>query len=155
MKLVRVQNWNEVKKIIEDCFSGDEELLEKYHIKAGTSLEECVEDTYDVLKNGSNYDFEFYKVENDQLVGFVGMEPESKYLTTFCLKKEFRTEKNKDELWGLIVSVLNEGFRCGLYQKNLRAINFLIKNGCEVVTRSEYDNKPVVILNYKKEVVCR
>lgn len=160
MKLIasKVQNWSEVRSIICECFSGDNELVSKYHIKAGTSLEECVEDTFNVLKTGVNFDFEFYKVLNSAGVvcGFIGVEPGINFLTTFCLKKRYRLNEYKDALWNLIVEIFKgESFNSGLYKKNERAINYLIKNGCEIKSESRYNDHPIVIINYlKKEVIC-
>jgi hypothetical protein len=157
IKISKVQSWKEIKSIVLDCFRDDEDLLTIYHIKAGSSLSECVEDTYNVLKTGTNYDFTFYKLVNDAGVvcGFVGVEPESKHLTTFCLKKRYRVKEYKDSLWKIIVGFLGEEFNCGLYAKNERAINFLTKNGCSINIKSTYNNNDIVILKHlKKEAIC-
>lgn len=154
----KVQNWEEVKSIIHECFSGDKELIEKYHIKAGTSLEECVEDTFNVLKTCVNFDFEFYKVMNKSgiVCGFIGVEPAGCFLTTFCIKQRYRVSEYKDAFWNLIMKIFKgESFNSGLYKKNDRAINYLIKNGCEIKSESKYNDHPIVIINYlKKEVIC-
>jgi hypothetical protein len=153
MKIERVQNWEEVKAIIQDCFSGDDDLINKYHIKAGSPLYDCVDDTFNVLRYYTNNDFEFYKVTEGETIGFIGIEPGLNYLTTFCLKMEHRTEKNKFELWCFIRDLL-KNFNCALYKKNQRAITYLIKCGCKVIERKNYNNEPIVILNYKKEETC-
>lgn len=150
--MIRVQKWEEVEEIIKDCFSGDEDLLNKYHIKAGHGLDECVSDTINVLKNYTSFDFEFYKMEEEEPVGFIGIEPSLKYLTTFCVKKEYR---GKVDLWKHILELMGDEFKCALYGKNTRAINFLLRNGCRVVKEGLYDNETIIILNYKKEDICR
>jgi hypothetical protein len=155
MRLSKAQNWSMIKSIIHECFSGDEGLVNKYHIKSGTSLKECVEDTCSVLKDFTNFDFEFYKVmDGEMVVGFIGVEPEIKFLTTFCLKKEYRSKEYKDGLWKLIVGFFNgENFNSGLYKKNERAIKYLVDNGCEIKSEGQYNDHPIVVLNYlKKEV---
>lgn len=156
MNLSKVQRWEEVKSTVKECFSGDVDLIEKYHVKAGASLDECVEDTYNVLKNFTNKDFEFYKIIDGEVVGFLGIEPEGNYLTTFCLKKEYRDKKYKEDLWDLIVGIFKgENFSCGLYSKNERAINYLLNKGCSIGIKSIYNEHPIVILNYlKKEESC-
>lgn len=156
MILCRVQRWEEIKSIVEECFSGDIDLVEKYHIKSGTSLNECVEDTFMVLKNFTNPDFMFYKIIDTEVCGFIGIEPEGGHLTTFCLKNGYRSSENKERLWDLIVESFNGGnFNCGLYSKNERAINYLLSKGCKIGMRSIYNENPIVILNYiKKEVIC-
>lgn len=157
MKLFKVQRWEEVKSIVQECFERDDDLVNKYHIKSGTSLEECVEDTFNVLKNFTNFDFEFYKVVDKEICGFIGIEYSGGHLTTFCLKKEYRTKEYKEGLWNLIVELFKgESFNCGLYSKNERAINYLLDNGCSIGMRSLYNEHPIVILNYlKKEELCR
>jgi hypothetical protein len=157
IKIQRAQNWDEIKNIVLECFRDDEALLNKYHIKAGSSLSECVDDTCGVLKNGTNYDFTFYKLVNDagMICGFIGVEPDSKHLTTFCLKKRYRVKEYRDSLWKIIVGFLGEDFNCGLYAKNYPAINFLTKNGCIESIKSTYNNNDIVILKHiKKEEIC-
>jgi hypothetical protein len=153
MEAVRVQNWEEVKSIIQECFAGDVDLIGKYHIKSGTSFYECVDDTFNVLRYYTNDDFEFYKIVEEDTIGFFGIEPGLDYLTTFCLKVKHRTEKNKHEMWKLIVEKMGE-FNCALYAKNKRAITYLIKCGCKVKQRSNHNNEPIIILNFKKEESC-
>lgn len=154
MKLVKAQNWEDVKDTVKICFSNDKKLINEFHIKAGSSLDACVDDTYTVLKQYTAFDFEFYKVVDGEVIGFVGIEPSIEHLTTFCLKNGFRTNENKDKLWQLINGLFENGFKCGLYLKNSRAINYLLKRGCTVKCESEYNGNPIVVLNYKKEVTC-
>ncbi len=157
IKIQRAQNWGEIKSTVLECFRDDEALLSKYHIKAGSSLMECVEDTCSVLKNGTNLDFTFYRLINDAglICGFIGVEPDSKHLTTFCLKKRYRVKEYKESLWKIIVGFLGEEFNCGLYEKNNPAINFLTRNGCVVHVKSKYNENDIVILKHlKKEAIC-
>lgn len=157
IKIVRSQNWEDIKSVVLECFRDDHDLLNKYHIKAGSSLSECVEDTCSVLKNGTNFDFTFYKLINDAgiICGFLGVEPDSSHLTTFCLKKRYRVKEYKDSLWKIIVGFLGEEFNCGLYAKNERAVNFLLKNGCSIGIKSTYNDNDIVILKHlKKEAIC-
>ena len=154
MKIEKVQERKEIKSIVEKCFNGDNDLIEKFHIKAGTCLEDCIEDTCNVLENYTCWDFEFYKVIDKEVIGFIGIEPMISHLTTFCLIKERRTKENKEKLWELIGELLPGGFNCGLYKKNERAIKYLITNGCTVKRESVYNNEPIIILNFKKEVLC-
>jgi hypothetical protein len=153
MKIEKVQDRKEIKSVVEKCFSGDDELINKYHIKAGTCLEDCVEDTCNVLENYTCWDFEFYKIIDKDVIGFIGFEPSISHLTTFCLIKEHRTEKNKKGMWTFINYLLPEGFNSALYKKNERAIKYLTHNGCTVKSESVYNNEPIVILNFKKEVL--
>jgi hypothetical protein len=155
MKLVQVQHWEDIKSIVEECFSGDEDLLNKYHIKAGRGLDECVADTYNVLKMYTAFDFEFYKIDDDGLVGFIGVEPSIRHLTTFCLKKQCRTKENKWKLWEMINSFFEKGFMCGIYKRNSRAIKFLTDNGCVIFKETEINGHPIVVIDFKKEVICR
>ena len=150
MKLVQVQHWEDIKSIVKECFDNDEKLISEYHVLAGKGLEECVEDSYNVLKLYTAYDFEFYKIDDDGLIGFVGIEPSIRHLTTFCLKKQHRTKENKWKLWELITSKFEKGFMCGLYKRNSRAINYLLDNGCLIFKESEINGHPIVVLNYKK-----
>lgn len=155
MRLYIVKNRDEIKSIVRECFSTDSELIDEFHIKAGTSSEECIDDTCNVLFNQTYGDFEFYKIlKSDRLIGFIGIEPSAKYLTTFCLKKKDRNEGNKKELFQSIIKLLGEEFSCALYAKNRRAIKYLIKQGMEISEGGIFNEHVFEKLTYKKEVLC-
>lgn len=151
MKLEKVQDRKEIKSIVEKCFDGDVELIEKFHIKSGTSLGECADDTCNVLENYTCFDFEFYKIIDKDVCGFIGIEPSISHLTTFCLIKESRTKENKEKLWELIRELLPGEFNCGLYKKNERAIKYLLNNGCTVKSEGIYNEHSIQILNFKNQ----
>lgn len=114
------------KPIIKECFSSDNELLEKYHIYSGKGIDSCVEKTFQDLSSlKDNYKF-FKVISEDKLVGFFGIEKVENLigLSGFFIKPEYR--KNKQEFWKLIKKEMNyKPFLCGIFKKNTRAINFL------------------------------
>jgi hypothetical protein len=159
--LTEIENRDEIKDIVYECFSGDSDLIERYHIKSGSSLRDCAEDTFRVLKDETTEDFRFYKVTDHKgvLCGFIGVdliESDINNLTTFCLKPGYRSEENKEELWQLIMEIFRGGgFVCALYSKNERAINYLLKRGCNLFNADTHNGHPVDVLYYlKKEELC-
>lgn len=126
MNLIKCDNYYD---IILDCFLTDNDLINTYHIESGTSVENCAKRTSDDLKKGSNLDF-FKVVKDSQVIGFFGSESidDNKFLTGFFLKPEYRTKEGLTEFWSMIKSYFKKDFLVGIYSKNTRAIEFLVKN---------------------------
>lgn len=62
---------------------------------------------------------------------------QKRILVSFCLKPEFRTWSCVSSFWEEIKKNLGASFVCYLYNKNTRAINFLIKGGMKIKKTNE------------------
>ena len=121
---------NNYKLIIEDCFKTDQELLNKWHIESGNGLENCVIRTYNDLINAN---VKVYSLkENNNLIGFFGIE-ESTYLSGFFIKPEYRKKEYITQFWNIVNKEFNnKKFYSGIYKKNNKAYNFLLKNNGKI-----------------------
>lgn len=129
------------KTIISECFESDPELIEKWHIEAGSSLENCINRTFNDL---NKFNVTFYKLNIDnKLVGYFGVEGNS-FLTGFFLKPEFRTKKYILEFWNIVDSKFDNSYMIGIFQKNQRASAFLRKKASSFF---EYDQAIYFIVN--------
>lgn len=120
---------NNYKDYLTECFATDKDLIQKWHIESGTDLETCVNRTFNDLQE-NNVKF-FVLLENNHLIGYFGKElnNNSLYLTGFFIKPEFRTKENIRKFWDCINTEFMGGtFFCGVYKKNIPALNFLRRN---------------------------
>lgn len=112
------------RELLTKFYSSDKDLISIHHVLAGSSLEECIEKTYNDLLN---VEISYLK-ENDEIIGYYGLE-KGKYcnfLVGFFIMPENR--KNT-RFWEEIESNLPENTYCGLFSNNKRAIRFLEKKG--------------------------
>lgn len=119
---------NYYKGVIRECFSSDEELLNKWHISAPADVDICTNRTFEDLKEASN--FEFYELKQEgQTVGFFGVEKrtDNNFLTSFFLKPDYRTENDKTEFWKCVKEKAGNSFFSAIEYKNTRAFQFLSK----------------------------
>jgi hypothetical protein len=148
LKYKKIDN---IRDLVTLCYSEDEEMIETYHVIAGSSLHDCIEDTVNVLeKDGES----FYQVElNGDIVGYFGdtfkFVP---YLTTFFIRNKFRNKDVFSEFWNLIKKHFdNRIFFTGLYCKNTRAIKHIQKYGGELFERIKQNNKDGYVFIFNKE----
>lgn len=137
----------EYKAILNECFSEDEELLNKYHIEAPASLSTCVEKTHLDLQNAQ---VQFYTLlNNDKLIGYFGMETGT-FLTGFFIKPEYRNKEIIKEFWNIVNNKFNnKEFYCGIYKKNERAMKFLEKNNGRLWMEIPESNAVFFVFNEK------
>src|SRR4051812_3169984 len=87
--------------ILHQGFSSDKELIDTYHIQSGGSVEDCVNRTFEDLKQ-ADISFEFFVVNKDNnFVGFFGSEKLGtiNYLTTIFVKPEYRNSEDLKSFW--------------------------------------------------------
>lgn len=112
------------KSVITECFSTDTDLIEKWHIESGSNLETCANRTFNDLQD---IDVNFYKLMiNNSVVGFFGIE-DNKFLTGFFLKPEIRKSKHIQDFWNIVDSKFSDSYMIGIFKKNERAKEFLLK----------------------------
>lgn len=112
---------------VREVFERDEKLIDEYHIKAGSGLEECVRDTVERLHGCNELEFYLLEDEDGYFVGYFGKE--GNVLTTFGIVKEYRNKEVSDGFWKVVKENMGGEIICGLYNRNTRAIEWLKKNG--------------------------
>jgi hypothetical protein len=136
----------QLTKLVQISFEGDKELVDTYHVRSGINLEVCVNSTLHTIEDTSRlYDLKYFKVLKDSKpIGFhvTGKD----FLYSFGININWRKKDILIQWWNFICKELNNNFMCMLYIKNTRAINFLIRNGMEIINE---DGK-LVTLKYSK-----
>jgi len=136
------------EKYVEDAFSGDKELFEKYHIIRSTE-DNCIKDTINKIEEfydniSSSMSYKFYGLKEDgKIVGyFTKCEiKEGKYneiLHSFGININHRNKKTFKRFMEILENFFDDRIVVGLYKKNTRAISFLEKNNF-LITQIEDD----------------
>jgi hypothetical protein len=131
---------------IMNAFEGDYELVDKYHY-INSDYIECVTDTYLKIKDAQNkYPLDMYEIKmGEEIIGYVVICKTYNFLYSFGINVNQRTPKNMEYFFKKIAILFNGGFTCGLWAKNMRAIEYLLKNGMEIYKRE--DNQVHLIYN--------
>lgn len=118
--------------ILRYCYSNDKDLIEKFHVVAGTGLINCINKTIEDFKD-MHESFKFYTIKKDEsLFGYFGTEfiNDTNFLTSFFIMPEFRNKEDSKEFWNIIFNHFdNKPFITGIYSNNTRASKWLEKNG--------------------------
>lgn len=120
---------------IYEYFKDDTELLWYFDpLSTAVNNEQASLEIYHKLVGYSNdYRCEFVRVEH----GYIFYAKprwffQKKMLISFCLKPEFRTAPYISDFWNQIRKNLGNHFVCYLYNRNTRAMNFLLRGGMKV-----------------------
>ncbi len=127
---------DDLRPLVEYAFTGDRELIEKYHITGG-SLKDCVDSTMEAIMDVNNvYGLKCYDVYLfADKIGYATFGPE--FLHSFGINIKFRTKEILNDWWKLMNKIMSDFF-CTLHSKNTRAINFLKRQG--MIVHSEGEN---------------
>lgn len=140
----------DIKNLIKDHFKTDDELIKLYHLKSGTDVETCAEQTFQDLQHTDNSSFKFYEIlDNETSVGYFGTEF-GIYLTTIFINPLYRNKDKVSIIWSLIKSRLHSEFNTAIYKKNTRALNFYLKNNAKIINEGITNNTPYVLLGFKE-----
>jgi hypothetical protein len=129
------------QKVIEKCYSSDEDLINIFHIIAPTTIKAAVIHTLGVFLQSEN--FKMYELtEKGAFVGYVGVSSNSqfRYVQGFFIMPEFRSKYIFSEFFKQIKHLCGESAYIPVYEKNTRANLFLTKNKCSFV-QSMNDDK--------------
>lgn len=135
MKFVEIFQHEELKECITKAFSSDKKLIEKYHIR-GESLNDCINDTYNkILDESQNTTLDWFGVFDDEeeVIGYVVISRPYDVLYSFGLNINYR-ENYSDMFFDDIVQLFDGNFRCGLWNKNTRAIEYLKRCGMDIIS---------------------
>lgn len=136
----------ELENLVKIAYSGDSDLLEFYW---GTdlNLHEAVDLTMSLIEQvDKEVPVDYYAVLNEEEeIGYVVRFPNNLY--SFSININHRTKNNLIGFWDRIKEVMEEGFICMLFPKNVRAINFLKR--CGMIEIKGVENNCVTLLNIK------
>lgn len=140
-----------IAKLVEYAFSGDEELIDKYH-HIGNSFEESTADTIaKILQTSTMMPLQLYAINyKEKTIGYFVIGKQNKILYSFGIRKEFRIKELLIDWFTKMVEIMPE-FKCYLWNKNSRAINFLVKNG---MTKELIEEQYTILKYNKEEISC-
>jgi hypothetical protein len=122
---------HELKNLIEIGYSGDKELLEKYHVQK-FEFSQAVNSTMGMIDQQSSMcDLKYFKiVYNKKPIGYfiTGFNN----LFSFAINIKYRKKDILVEWWQTVKKELGEYFDCNLFLNNTRAIKFLQKQGMKI-----------------------
>lgn len=123
---------------IYEYFKDDSNLLEYFDplSKATNNSEAAMEVYHKLIDHSKDRKCKF--VRND--IGYIFYA--KKELISFCIKPEFRSKENYIKFWNLIKEKVGKNFKCWLYTRNTRGINYLEKSGMKI----KESNKLITLL---------
>ena len=135
---------------IQETFSGDKELFEKFHILKSTE-DNCIKDTISKIEESyesvgnliENYTFYGLKEEGKKVGYFTKYQArEGRYLIdvlhSFGININHRNKKTFKRFMEILENFFEDKIIVGLHNKNTRAISFLEKNDF-LITQSTED----------------
>lgn len=129
----------DIEGIIKKCYPTDQELIEKYHVLAPTTIEDAEKHTIAALKRSIDAGIlTVYELsKNGYFVGYFGKEVVAgmDYLTGFFLLPEYRDSENVVRFWRIVKAKFDKTIFTYLYEKNTRAIKFIQKKGFKLNDR--------------------
>lgn len=136
----------ELIPMIRLSYENDRDVMEKFHIRPNMELKECVDSTFDMIRDSSKLcQLAYYKIMTQkQPVGF--FITAYKRLYSFGVGIKFRRKDILTGWWVYVREVLGNEFVCSLYKNNTRAIAFLEKQGMRIAEERKEDNS-VTLLN--------
>lgn len=128
--MIRKINKNEVKNIVGDVFSTDEDFyLRRYHGK-NKSLDGIKDYVYDVIYNsGTLEDVNFYVYGENDIEGYFAINNSPPLLRSFGIKKQYRNNGKNDLFWKSVRSVLGNNFNAVIWKENKNARRFFENEG--------------------------
>lgn len=144
--IARKITYSQLEKAIQVAFEEDTKIVELYD----PNVE--VKSIDDVVKSISEKIFEIKDLcickgvyEKGKLIGYYVYT--DMLLISFSLASQYRTRGHLREFFGMIRKDLGKKFVCRLWNKNIRAIKWLLKNDLEVIE----DKDDIVQLVYLKQ----
>lgn len=126
---------------IYEYFKDDEFLLNYFDpfSKAKNNEEAAMEIYQKLVEYSKEYRCEFIRFEHGYIFY---VKPkwffQKKRLISFCLKTKYRNWIYASQFWQEIKHCLGKHFTCCLYNKNTRAMGFLLKGGMKIKKSNEF-----------------
>lgn len=122
--------YKEFEKAIRIAFEGDSNIYKLYDPKAPVqNIDDIVRD---ILLKIRTYENAVYRgiFEKEKLIGYYVYEDNS--LVSFGLNMQYRVRNYLREFFGIIKKELSKPFFCVLHSRNVRAVKYLLKQGCTI-----------------------
>lgn len=142
---------SEIEPMIRKCYESDNDLINKFHVIAGSGLDSCIKRTVSEFKE---MNLTIYTLEKDgKFFGYFGDElyDSGRNLTGFFIMPEFR--KDKTDFWKEVKNHFNEDVNIGIFTKNARASKFLLSGGCELIGKAMTKDGFCEVYRLYKEVI--
>lgn len=123
------------EKYVIECFCDDADLLKYFDpLSCSKNNEEAAKEICKkIIEYEKEYSCKFVKMECGY---FFYIKPrwffQKRALVSFCLRSKFRTHEWRAYFWMAIKAEIGSHFSCYLFNKNKRAINFLVRNGMKI-----------------------
>src|SRR5579863_2753955 len=123
---------DDLEAFIRIAFYGDDDLVEKYHVVNG-NFDECVKDTFRrICEVAKKNELIFYSVWHGWIpVGFTVTG--KSFLLSFGINIKSRTREIVTSCWKKVCMLLDNEFVTWIFKKNTRTVEFLRRNGMEIV----------------------
>lgn len=151
---VTYMQYRQVRKyqsLIQECYASDHALINKFHITAGTGLDNCIDNTLVVLRSKAHKLKIFEVLEDGKRVGYFGSakKTDPPILNTWFVMPEYRNPVKLSLFWKVIIYHFKSSFMTAIYSKNTRAESFLLRGGCEFLCEKTWEEDSVKIFAYK------
>lgn len=144
----KIKDFPRFKNIIEQCYTSDEDLSEKYHALAPASPQQCIDHTLNYAVESSKASvLTFWELEIDgKFVAYFGQQifaEKNYFLFGFFIIEQYRTPEFKQKFWRVVKSKFPGKVDCMIYSKNTRAIQFLKHSGFKCIRVDlSFENRP-------------
>lgn len=130
--VVQKINIDELLEYVESAFEGDEDIVFYYDKKEKVkSIREAAENVVKKIKKGYSFaEIRGVKINGGKAGYFIYTED---LLVSFGINKGYRIKEILIDYWECIKAELGETFQCLLYSYNTRAIDFLKRNGMNIL----------------------
>lgn len=128
-----------LKEIVRMCYDGDDDMLNKYHIKKLT-LDEAVDSTIGMILDAhEEIELDYVEVVYDgATIGYLVIS--GSFLYSFAVAVRFRKKQIMHEWFLALQALLGDGFSVGLLSNNTRAIDYFLRRGLSIAWQNP-DNK--------------
>lgn len=127
--------YRELKNAISISFTNDDKIFDFFdpNVEVET-LEDIVGNVLEKIKTYENAIY-YGIYENQEIIGyFVYKESQ---LISFALSMEYRIRKYLREFFKIIRKTIGKHFMCLLWNKNIRAVKFLLKHDMEIINQND------------------
>lgn len=145
---MKVEQVHDHEDLIEYCYPSDSNFLTKFHTEAGKDIKTCIQKEINQLTYA--VELETYKLtEGNDLVGYFCKDQDM--LVSFFILPKYRSAEIKTEFWKMIKSKFDGKFTVGVYDKNVPAKKFLLKNGCKMTGQANIFGHIAILFEYLGE----
>jgi len=137
---------NGLPELIKTSYEGDKEILESQHVAQFDNTKDAADSTYGMIKDmAKEKKLICYKVvyQKKSIGYFITFD---KFLYSFGINPKFRRKEVLIGWWNQVVKSLEKNFMCILYPHQVRAIQFLKKNGM-IVLEVDKENNSVILIH--------